>query len=226
VRARYVCLKERRNEMKTMVKLAMLLAVLAICMPAQGEILIYSKLYNCWDAASLDGLVWDVDEWTQRGFLTLNVDYDPNGEPNEILGAYQVEYERDGRDKWYWDYPEEFDIERVEAGGEVIWVLEYIHADSETSAEIIMLRGKPKDMNIGLGRDAKREVARVLTGNILYLNVGMGVQKEMCSFSLRLHSRFTRLANDPDECNQSFECAVLGLVIPWLEQRGYDPAVF
>ena len=210
--------------MKTMVKLVMLLAVLAICMPAHGEILVYSKLYNCWWAESLDLATWDVEEWTQRGFLTLNVDYDPNGEINDILGAYQVEYERDGRDKWYWDYPEEFGIERIEVGDEVVWVLEYIDVTDTTSAEIIMVRGKTKDMNVGLGRDAKREVARVLTGYVLYLDIGMGVEKEMCTFALRLHGRFTKLANDPDECNQSFECAVLGLVIPWLEQRGYEEA--
>ena len=209
--------------MKTMVKLVMLLAVLAICMPAQGEILVYSKLYNCWAAQEVldDGVDWNVDEWTQRGFLTLNVIYDGD----EILGidgAYQVEYWRDGRNKWYWDYPEEFYIERVDVGDEVIWVLEYIYAYFESAAQITMLRGKPRDINIGLGRDDKREVARRLDGYILELYMGMGVEKQMCTMSLRLHDRFTRLANDPDECNQNFECAVLGLIIPWLEDRGYE----
>jgi hypothetical protein len=207
--------------MRVVTKLVILLAVLAICMPAQGEILVYSKLYDCWGASSPDMLVWDVDEWMQRGFLVLNVIY-VDGDIVEVDGAYQVEYVRDGRDKLYWDYPEEFTIERVEVGGEVIWVLEYILATETTEAEIIMVRGKPRDINIGLGRNEKREVARELTGYWLDLQLGMGVEKQMCTFSLRLHSRFTKLSNHPDECNQSFECAVLGLVIPWLEGRGYE----
>jgi hypothetical protein len=213
--------KERRNEMKTMVKLVMLLAVLAMCMPAQGEILIFSKLYNCWWADSLDLVNWDVEEWTQRGFLVVDVDY-YLGEIVGINQAIQVEYWKDGRDKWYWYYEEDYEVERIEVGDEVIWVIEYIHADSETSAEIIMLRGKAKAMHVGLGRDAQREVTRSVTGNVLSLDIGMGVEKEMCSFAMRLHSPWTRCANDPDECNQSLECAVLGIVVPWLERRGYE----
>jgi hypothetical protein len=169
-------------------------------------------------------LVWDVEEWTQRGFLVLDVEY-YLGEIVGINNAWQVEYEKDGRDKVYWDFQELYEIERVEADGEVIWVLEYINATGETSAEIIMVRGKPKDMNIGLGRDAKREVARVLTGYVLYLDIGMGVEKEMCTFALRLHSPWTRCANDPGECDQDFECAIVDIVFAWLERRGYEHVI-
>ena len=204
--------------MKTLVKLVMLLAVLAICMPAQGEILIYSKLYRCWEAWEDDG--WNVDEETQKGFLVLDVEY-YQGEIIGIDEAYQVEYWKDGRDKWYWYYPEEYIVERVDVGDEVIWVFEQLDGD-EGEAEIIMVRGKSRDMNIGLGRDAQREVARVLNGYVLYLYLGMGVEKEMCTLSMRLHGRFTRLANDPGECDQSFECALFGMVAGWLEDRGYD----
>ena len=210
--------------MKTMVKLIMLLAVLSICMPAQGEILIYSKLYQCWWAASGDFENWNMDSWTQKGFLVLDVDYDPNGEPNEINYAEQVEYEKeDDGDKVFWQIKEAYEIERIEVDGEVIWVLEYVYGDA-FGAEIIMLRGKAKDIRVGLGRDEKREVARVLTGYIMYFYGGMGVQKQMCPIVMRLHGSFTKCANKPeadDGCEQDFECAVLDIVKAWLIRKGY-----
>jgi hypothetical protein len=209
--------------MKTLVKLVMLLAVLAICMPAQGEILIYSKLYRCWEAWEVfdDGVDWEIDEWVQKGFLVLWVEYDENDEIDEILGSYQIEYEREGRDKWYWHYGEDYIVERVDVGDEVIWVLEEIYGD-ELEVEILMVRGKPRDINVGLGRDEKREVARALKGNIMYLYLGEGVEKAMCTLSLRLHNKFTKLANDPEEGDQDFEYAVFNVVIAWLEDRGYQ----
>ena len=207
--------------MKTMVKLVMLLAVLVICMPAQGEILIYSKLYKCWWADSADLENWNIESWTQKGFLVLDVDYDPNGEPNEIIDMEHVEYRKDGRDKWYWHYDEDYIFERIEVGGGVIWVLEYINATDTTSAEIIILKGKPVDMNIGLGGNAQREVVHVLNGYVLYLDIGMGVEKEMCTMSLRLNGKLTRLANRPNGCDQEFYCALFGAAIGWLQNKGY-----
>jgi hypothetical protein len=207
--------------MKSLMKLVVLLAVLAFCVPAQGEILVYSKLYNCWEA--WEGLGWNVEEWTQKGFLVLDVDFQ-NGEPNEILQADQIEFEKDGRDKVYWQIEEEFVIERIEVDDEVIWVLEQMDGD-EFFAVILMVKGKAKDMNIGLGRGAQREVARTLTGYMLYLNLGMGVDKEMCTYSLRLHSRFTKLANDPEEGNQDFDFARVNIVKAWLTNRGYEEVI-
>jgi hypothetical protein len=207
--------------MKTMGKLGMLLAVLAICMPAQGEILIYSKQYECWGASSADMLVWNADEWAQRGYLVLDVDYDPNGEPNEILQAEQIEFNR--RDKEFWQITEDYDIERIEVGRDVIWVIEYVYGDG-FGAEIIMLKGTPKNMNIGLGIDAKREVARKLTGYMMYFYGGMGIQKQMCTMSLRLHGGWTKCANKPvgdDGCDQDFDCAKDNIVKARLIRKGY-----
>ena len=211
--------------MKTMLKLVMLLAVLAICMPAQGEILIYSKAYHCWEAWQI--LDWNTDEWTQRGYLVLDVSYDENGEIDAINDAEQIEFERDGRDKFYWQIGEEYIIERVDDGDEVIWVLEQLSGDGEFSAEIVMLKGKARArfMNIGLGRDEQREVARVLDGYWLYLSMGMGVDKQMCTKTLRLQGRWTKLANDPEVGNQDFEFSIFEIVKAWLELRGYEEPV-
>jgi len=213
--------------MRTLAKLVMLLAVLAICMPAYGQgeidILIYAKTMDCWEAW-WDG-DWDTDEDKITGFLVLEVLYDPEtGEIQDILDAEQIEYWKDGRNKWYWQIEEEFLIERVEVDGEVIWVIEYILAEDDDEAQILMVRGVPKDMNIGLGRDAedKREVARILKGYSLYLYISEGVEKEMCTITWRLQQRWTRLANHEDECDGDFECAIFDIVKAWLEDRGYD----
>lgn len=210
--------------MKTLVKLVLALVLFAVCVPAQGEILIYSKTYRCWEASEVfdDGVDWIVDEWTQRAFLVLDVDYDEGGEIDDIDGAEQIEYEKDVREKWYWQIKEDFMIERIEVDGEVIWVIEELQGDFEPDwVDIMMVRGRAREMNIGLGRDDKKEVARVLNGYIMYLSLGMGIEKAMCTMSLRLQSRWTRLANDPEECEESFDCAVYGIVKDWLERRGY-----
>jgi hypothetical protein len=211
--------------MKTLVKLALVLVLFALCVPANGEILVYSKIYHCWEAWEVfdDGVGWAVDEWTQKGFLVLDVEY-YQGEIVAINSAEQIEYWRgrvDGEiEKWYWQIKEDFIIERVDIGDEVIWVIEEVEA--EEAVGIVMLRGKARNMNIGLGRDNPREVARVLNGYIMYIYLGEGIDKAMCTMSLRLHCPWTKLANNPDGCDQDFECAVFDIVKAWLERRGYQ----
>jgi hypothetical protein len=206
--------------MKILAKLVLVLVLFAVCTPAQAEILVYSKIYRCWEAWEVfdDGVDWEVDEWAQRGFLVLDVEY-YQGEIVGINGAEQIEYDRS--DKEYWQIKEDFIIERIDIGDEVIWVLEDLN-QSEGWAELTMVRGRAKDINIGLGRDAKREVARALNGNIMYLYLGEGIYKGMCTMSLRLHGRFTKLANDPEEGEQDFEYAVYDIVKAWLERKGYE----
>jgi hypothetical protein len=225
-------IKKGSSKMKTVTKLAMLLAVLAICMPAYGQgevrILVYSKTIDCWDAWEVidDGVDWQMDEDRTRGYLVLEVLYDAvTGEIVDVLDAEQIEYWREGRDRFYEPFEEEYTIERVDVGDEVIWVLEYLEADTEPDlyAQMLMVRGKTREMNIGFSRDRddRREVARRLDGNILYLYMGEPIEKSMCSMSLRLHHRFTRLANDPDFGDSDFETTVIA-IIDWLEDRGYE----
>ena len=208
--------------MKTLAKLVLVLVLFALCVPANGEILIYSKSYHCWEAWEVldNGVDWEVDEWTQKGFLVLDVEY-YQGEIIAINSAEQIEYDR--RDKEYWQIKEDFEIERIDIGDEVIWVLEEYEIDTGPDlVAIVMIRGKAKDMNIGLGRDNQREVARVLNGYIMYLYLGEGIEKGMCTMSLRLHSKWTKCANNPEECDQDFECAVFDIVKAWLQRRGYE----
>ena len=215
----------KEKKMRTLVKLIVLLALLAICMPAQGEILVYSKVYHCWGAEEIidDGVDWDIWDYTQRGFLVLDVVFDEFGEVVGIEEAVQIEFWReDLRDKYYYVDGEDFFIERVDDGDEVFWVLEQLYG-TEGEAEILMVKGKPRVISIGLGRERedRREVARALSGYWLYLYLDEVIDKEMCTFSLRLQGRFTRLANDPDFGDQDFGTTI-DAIIDWLEDRGYN----
>ena len=215
--------------METVKRLAILLVVLAICVPVYGQgevaILIYAKTIDCWEAWEVfdNGVDWEIEEEHITAFLVLEVLYDDiTSEIVEILDAEQIEFWKAGWDKWYWQIEEEFIIERVDVGDEVIWVLEQLDGDTEPDwGEILMIRGKAREMNIGLGRDKKREVARTLDGYILYLYLDRGIEKSMCKMSIRLLQRWTRLANDPDVGDSDFEYAIFDIVKDWLQRRGY-----
>ena len=147
----------------------MLLAVLAFCLPADGEILIYRKTMKCFEA---DGEVvidspdwtWDAGDERVTGYLILEVEYDENGEIIEINDAEQVEYWREpwseGGDRWYEQFVEGFDVERIEIEDRwgrpiVYWVLE----DWDTWEDgiwFVMHKGKARMVNIGLVGDQRR----------------------------------------------------------------------
>ena len=202
--------------MKTLVKLVMLLAILAICMPAQGEILIYAKTVKCWDAEEDEP--WDVDEFTIRGYLVLEITRD--GDEVIVEEAGQIEYGRDGRDKWWDAYPEEFFCIRVE-NDEVEWVLAQAETDPGDEGEITMLRGKASDMDVGFGRNDRREVAKKLSGKCLTLWTGNGDWLAMCDWELRLKTSWTKKSNeDEDDFGDAMD-----RVIGWLENRGYEDGI-
>jgi hypothetical protein len=47
--------------MKTLIRLITLLVVLAICLPTQADILIYSKTVKCWVAEDTGDEDWDIN---------------------------------------------------------------------------------------------------------------------------------------------------------------------
>ena len=204
--------------MKTFVKLVMLMAVLAICIPSQAAVLVYNKTIKCWEAEDgVDG--WEVSQDTVRGYLILEVVYDVDGEIDEILYAYQVEYYRNDRnDKEYSEEEHNFDVERVEDGNRVTWVLVESNAD-EGSDEILMLRGRARNVQIGNGDP--NEVARDLDGNHLAYQTGEGDQLQICSLELKLDRSLTRSYN-----RDGFDAFdALDDIENWLEDRGYNPDV-
>jgi len=223
--------------MKTFAKLVMLLVVLAMCLPAQGEILIFSKSMNCfWAEGELnDGVDWYyAGEERITGFLILEVVYDYDGKPVEIAQAVQVEYWREGwMERFFEQDEEDFIIERIEVEGPwgrpiVYWVLDSIDNPAEDEVCAVMVRGKAAMSNIGLGWTAeqRREVASSLTGAALVLEIFEGepdeIEKAICCVTWRLQSWWTRLANHPDVGDQSFEYAEWYIVKDWLLWLGYE----
>jgi len=205
--------------MKFLVKLIMLLAVSVICTPSQGEILIYTKSMNCFEAIETDPGVWEVYDGSRKGFLIIDVEYDL-GEIVGINQATQIEFWKDDYGKWFSQNDHNFVYERIVYDDTVYLVLEDFFTDDELL--IFMYRGKTKVMNIGLGKDEKREVPRALEGSIIeHYDVDF-LYKRICCASLRLSSNWTRHANDPEIGNQDFEFAEEDIVKDWLLRHGYD----
>lgn len=221
---------KRSSRIRTLTKLAMFSAVLTICIPAYGQgevaVLIYAETIDCWEAREVEdnGVDWEIEENRIKAFLLFEVLYDDlTGEIVDILDAAQVEYWKEGRDKKYWIFEEGYIIERVDIGKKVIWVFEQLDGDTKPDwREMLMVRGEVRDMNIGLGRGEKKEVARTLEGYILNLYLGSGIEKSMCTMSIRLLKRWTKCANDPDVGNRNFEYAKKDIVEAWLHRRGYN----
>ena len=201
--------------MKTFIKLVMLSAILVVFVPAQAAVLVYDKTVKCWEAAEGEG--WEVTQDTVRGYLVLEVVYDENNQIDEILYAYQVEYYiNDIGEKEYSEEEHNFDVERVVDGNRVTWVL--VESNSgEGSDEILMLRGRARNVRIGNGDP--NEVARDLDGNHLAYQTGEGDQLQMCDLDLRLDRSLTRSYN-----RDGFDAFdALDDIENWLEARGYNP---
>jgi len=240
--------------MKMLAKLAVLLTVFTLCIPTQAEILIYNK--------TIRGLVsngegvtdpndpnivswsWDAGEQVDRGFLILDVEIDPNDATvTGINKAMQVEYWKDGDEKYFEQISYSFELERIEAGETAYWVLTDIFTPQEDQVLILMAKGKAKLCNIGLGnKENRREVPLTFTGSALAFvqDEDEGTEstyKEILTVSLRLHYRWTRLANlywesyDPfTDYYNPFEWAEggtdkegqpYGIVKEWLIRHGY-----
>ena len=206
----------------------MLAALLGMCLPAHGEILIYRKSMMCFEA---DGEAipdngpewdWNVDDGRVTGYLILDVQYDDNGEILEVDDAVQVEYWREGRDRFYTQIYHTLQVQRIEVDGTVYWLLGEFVLEGETAVAFMMVRGKARNINIGLGWDERREVAQTLTGAVLIAFQELEfTYTRICNASFRLHTWWTRLANDPDVGNQDFEFADFEIVKAWLEWLGY-----
>lgn len=242
--------------MKALVKLAALLAVLTICIPAKGEILIYNKTMTGF-AAEGDGVTdpsnqsvvnwdWLAGKRVDKGFLILDVEMDENDHITNINEAVQVEYWKNGHEKYYEEIPHSFEIQRIVANGSTYWVLRDIYAPDADQISIIMVEGQVKMSNIGLGsKENQKEVPLKLSGSVLTFLYGQEqylhyIYEEILTVSLRLNQQWTRLANEYWEiynprldAYDPFEWALggidkngepYGIVHEWIIQHGYSEA--
>jgi hypothetical protein len=239
--------------MKTLTKSVILLAVLILCSSAHAEILIYSKtvkgfaaegegVFDLYDRSKMNWR-WGTGELVDKGFLVLDVDIDPNTQIVEINDAMQIEYWKDGKIKHYEQISYNFEIDRIEVDKRTYWILRDIYAPENDQVLTFMAKGKVRMNNIGLGsRENRREIPLKLEGLALTFlqdsdDDGQSIYEEIFDVSLRLHQRWTRMANqywltyDPYLDDYSpFEWAVggvdrdsqaYGIVGEWLIHRGY-----
>jgi len=210
--------------MKTLAKLVMGLAVLAVCLPADGEILIYSKIMTSFEAEGQpipdDGTDWAVDDARRTGYLILDVEY-VDGQIVAVHNAVQIEYWREAWERYYRQIDHEFGVERFQVDGVVYWILEEL-SEEEGGLRFVILKGKARNANIGLGWAVQREVPYVLDGALLHrVSLDGYVYKRACSVSLRISLWWTRLANHPIIGDGSFEFAEQDIVKAWLERLRY-----
>jgi hypothetical protein len=187
--------------------------------PAQGEILIYTKSMNCFEAMETEPGIWNIYDGSRKGFLILDVEYDL-GEIVGINKATQLDFWKDDYGKWYSQNSHNFNYERIIDDDTVYLVLE----DFVTNEDVLiyMFKGKTKVIKIGLGKDEKREVPQSLEGVIIERYDVDFLYKRICCASLRLSGNWTRHANDPDIGNQDFEFAEYDIVKDWLLRHRYN----
>ncbi len=203
--------------MKKFINMLGVLSFLIVCLPAEGEILIYRKNIKCWDAVEDDGQ-WSVIDEKGRGFLVLDIEYDEEGAIDNIAYAYEYEYGRNSEGvRVYSSTEHEFDVVRVQDGNVVAWVL-VITTLSGDGGQIMLLRGNAS--NFRIGNDDPNEVARGLEGGILNYSPDEGADVlDMCQWELRLHQGWTKRAN-----RDAFTIYdALDFVEIWLDLRRYSP---
>lgn len=215
--------------MKMATRLTMILAVLAICLPAHSEILIYRKTMTCFEVEGEEvlgngpGWDWAMYSGRPKGYLILDVNY-VDGQIAQIDNAVQVEYWIEERHRYYRQIEHAFDVERVEIGGALYWVLEDLTDEPLDGLRFMIIQGRTRNTNVGLGRGIQRPVAPLLKGAFLRRASSdtYVYRRVCCSMSLRLHTWWTRRANSFVIGNQDFEYAEWDIVKTWLERIGYE----
>ena len=212
--------------METIKKLFALLILLAVYMPAHGEILIYQKTIRGYDCNALDD-VWEVYQRRSRGYLVIEFEYEYVEEVKfvNILNAKQIDYYNEDDEKWYEVEEHEFEVKRSDYNGKLMWFLTETVVDQFVGIRILMLQGPAVDSNIGLGREALREIPKKLKGN--YLNdqqLSITHFIDAWDISLRLHSQWTSIANNPNRLNGNFDDTVADIEIG-LINKGYEERI-
>jgi hypothetical protein len=209
-------------QMRTLIKLLIVLFLFTVCVPARGEILIYRKTLKGYDCNSLNDQ-WEAIERKDKGYLILEIAYNYVGQEKtiEVLNAAQIEYFGKKEDKWYEVIEHEFEVIRAD-NGKLMWILVESTIDIGIGVQILMLQGSVVDTRIGLGSEELREIPKRLDGS--YLNdqqLSINHDIDAWTISLRLHSIWTKIANNPNRINGDFAAAVAD-VEAGLIKKGYE----
>ncbi|MCK4784851.1 MAG: hypothetical protein KAV87_13950 [Desulfobacteraceae bacterium] len=201
--------------MKTLAKLVILLAVVALSVPAYGEILLYNIKEKEICDYEYEGGQWEIRVGSGRGYLVLDVDF----LTGTIVEATSIGYWKEkGGTKWYDADPINLELVVVDAKRKSWVILEKIATPDKHA--ILMVAGTVKSTNVGSGQN--QEVAKSLKGyNLNDETNGPSPELEMDSLSLKLHSKGTKSFNDPLGINGNFNDSVQE-VVDYLESKGYQ----
>jgi hypothetical protein len=210
------------TEMKMAGKIAVLLAVLGLCLPSYGEILVYKYTNKGNEFKQKEG-GWEARNQPETSYIVLNVNYDDY----TITQAEVINYWRDRSGKWFDRGSVELELVRITYGNKVHWVIMVKQADFNEAQELVgggfvMLAGAARNRNIGTGN--AREVASSLSGYSLWDRIEEDGWRriEMPKDSMTLHASWTSWANADDENkgHQDF-AATTGMIANYLIAKGY-----
>ena len=201
---------EKENKMKILAKLIVIIFMLAICLPAEGEILIYSKISDGFEAGGVETsysiesifteFEWNAGERTYRGYLLLDVEFNSDNQLAAINRAAQFDYWKDGENRYYEQRQLDFNVERIQVDEQVFWTLTDINTPQDDQVEIFMVSGSAGLNNIAMiSSPNNKEIPLLLKGTYLeYLqNTDTSpayIEKKIYSVTLRLNSWWTRVA--------------------------------
>jgi hypothetical protein len=202
-----------------MKKLAMLLVVLALCLPSYGDILIY-KVTIAGRAISEDEDGASIGSGTIRGYEVVDVNVADVNNPVIEDDALIVYGKDDDGDKL------QVNVENVIAEEDGYIQLEMekaghwavgVEVESFTDAVLI---GKAKEIDIGFGKTEKRIVAKSLTGHgILW---GDPISEEGLIGSGKVTAELkTDWTKDANEEETAFDDVVAGIQ-DYLTDKGYE----
>ena len=201
--------------MKTGAKLIMLLAVLAICMPAQGEFLIYKV--NGRDKGAESNGSDEIFTDSSRSYLIIEVVYEDGVIVDMNPQAYTVEYWREGRDK-FWEVNEDLDelvIQRFDDGRRVLYSLANVN-EIEGSYVFFasLLHGRAQTPRVFDGVEVPMTLSGYTLENIV------GDESTIIKVNCRLENRGTRDINEDPEV-ETIEDAVDAVINHLEDDLGY-----
>lgn len=208
--------------MKFYIRMAIIFLIV-LCSQADAEILIYKTTISGYEYNGVSG-EWEGIERKDRGYLVLDIEYveDEENERINVVNAIEIKYWKDEDDYLYDEINRDYHITRVEYKGNILWFLAGSYADA-IEVQALITKGQTKETMVDFNQEVTKEVASQLTGNNLSdIQLGTGHYVDTWSTTFRLHSQWTKVANDAGYGNGDFDYAVDEIIKNYLIKRGYE----